>query len=612
MKPSKTRFAPQPWWCLPRRGALWGLATHADHDALLVGSQERVDALWFIDGGVARCAGDVPGDLRAVAWADAHTAVLVVEMRTPGQGAGPGSVIMRDVRGAVADRVVAEIPLCGYRCTLTVDRAGRRAVVNSHRAVYLVDLHEGRAREIEAYDDDAGVICGAISPDGARVLAVCNAVAGARLFDADTGAPLSNMAGAVRSGVVAACFDPTGRTVAAITLGAHMLVVWNVSDGSVRFVRDGACQHPPALAFSPDGTHLALSEHGRRVTLLDARDGRVVSETKLPGGYALRLVFSRDGRALFATVGAEVFVIPTTSPAPAAPVTDPAAFGPWTPMLAGNHVGYLTGGCVDRSGRTWAVGSDGRALTSHDDATWRPVKLPRRPNFDGVCAGDDGTLWLYGQGFVLTARDGGFEETRLRGRPDVVAMASTREATLAASREAIFVLDRETGAWRHSKPAALEGGWHRDLAIDDRGVFLLASGMYERGFVAASTDAARTWTLLPLEGCAALHCVACAGDAVYVGGDRGALYRSDDRGARWERLDAPPGLERETWRALVARGDVVYAAASDDTVWRSGDRGAQWTRVLRADVRRLLWTPRGHVLGVGAGPIFRRSEDLLP
>lgn len=604
MKPQNTRFAPQRWWNHPKGGSLWGLATHPDFDGLLVGSYEHSDALWVIDGGVARCAGDVPEDLRAVAFADAQTAVLVVEARAPGEPSGPGLVIVRDLRGATPDRVVARLPLCGFRCNLTVDRAGRRAVVNSNHAVHLVDLRDGGARDIETFDGDrAGVICGAISPDGTRVLAARGSIDGARLYDADTGARVATMGGAVNNGIVAACFDPTGELAAAVTLGVPMLVVWNVADGTVRFVRKGSCDLPPALAFSPDGTRLALSEHGRRVTLFDTRDGQVVSETKISDGYALRLAFSRDGGTLFVADNKEVLTIPVGASEPAAPTNDPAALGAWTSMLAGNRLGYLTGGCVDRDGRVWAVGSGGRVHTSLDDATWEPVKLTRRPNLNGVCAGVDGGLWLFGEGIILTARDGRFSESKLRARPHIVAMASSRDATVAASYQEIFTLDPATDAWRRAKPAALETGWHHDLAVDDRGAFYLASGMYERGFVATSTDPARAWTLLPIEGCAAMHCVACAGDDVYAGGDNGALYRSDDRGARWERLASP--TEKVTWRAIVARGSVVFAAASDDTVWRSDDRGARWARVLRAAVQRLVWTPRGNVLAIGAGPIFR-------
>jgi photosystem II stability/assembly factor-like uncharacterized protein len=449
------------------------------------------------------------------------------------------------------------------------------------------------------------VLCGAISPDGTRVLAARGSVDGARLYDADTGALVRDMADVGHHGVVALCFDPTGTLAAAITLGDHMLVVWNVADGSVRFVRDGSSDLPPSLAFSPDGARLALSEHGRRVTLLDARDGRVVDATKIPDGYALRLAFSRDGGALFVADSKEVLVIPVGAPAPASPTTDPAALGAWTSMPPGNRLGYLTGSCVDGDGRAWVVGSGGRVLTSTDDATWGPVKLARRPNLNGVCAGSDGALWLYGEGVIFTARGDGFDETKLRGKPHVVAMAASRDATVAASYEELFVLDRATGAWARSKPAALEGGWHHGLAVDDRGAFFLASGMYDRGFVAWSTDPARGWTRLPIEGCAAMQCVACAGDDVYAGGRGGGLYRSGDRGARWERLASPT---ETPWRAIAARGSVVYAAADDDGVYRSNDRGERWERVLRADVRSFLWTPRGRVIAVGAGPMFSRVE----
>ncbi len=607
MKSPKTRFAPQRWWNHPKGGSLWSLATHPAHDALLVGSVQRPDSLWLLDG-AARCVGDAPDELRAAAWADANTAVLVVEARASGASSGPVRVVLRDVTGVVPDRVVATLPLAGHRCNLTVDRAGRRAVVNSNVGVHLVDLGAGGARIVEAFDGDrAGVICGALSPDGRLVLAARGSVDGVRRYDADTGARVGVMGGDVTNGVVAMCFDPTGALAAASTLSAPSLVVWNILDGTVRFVREGSPDRPPALAFSPDGTLLALSEHGGHVTVLDTRDGRVVHTARSLDGYALRLAFARDGGALFAADGGEVHVFPVGATAPARPTVKPAAPREWETLLAGNHVSYLTGGCVDAAGRAWLVGQSGRVLASTDDATWEPVKLARRPYLHGACAEPGGAVHLYGEGVVVTTSDGDLRESRMRGKANVVTMAASATVTVAAGYNQLFVLDRATGAWASVKPAALEGGWHHELAVDARGVFFLASGSDEQGFVAA-WDGAGEWRRLALDDCGAMWCVACAGDDVYAGGAKGALFRSADGGAHWERRPSPSATA--TWRALVARGAVVYAAGDDDAVYRSDDRGQRWERVLRAEVRKLVWTPRGRVVGVGSGPVFGCVEEV--
>lgn len=82
-RPSKPRIAPERWWQHPFRGCVWALASHPDHDALLV--------------------------------------------------------------GGAPDRVVAALPDAGYRTSLTVERAGAFALVNSSQAMHLVDLRGGEA-----------------------------------------------------------------------------------------------------------------------------------------------------------------------------------------------------------------------------------------------------------------------------------------------------------------------------------------------------------------------------------------------------------------------------------------------------------------------------------
>jgi len=245
---------------------------------VLVGSERPTDALWTLAQGRACCVGDVQGLLRAAAWVDTHTLVLAVEHRPVGAPAGPMTVLLRNLAGSEPDRVVVQLPDAGFRTTLTVDRAGRRVVVNTSRGVHLLSLRDDSlVRDIEVFQGDrAGVICGAISPDGTLCLAARASVDGVRLYATNTGALLRHLGGAVTNGIVDACFDPTGTLVAALTLNDHRLFVWNVSDGSVRFQRACGTAPPPALAFSPDGSRLAVSEEGHRVLLLDTRDGAVV------------------------------------------------------------------------------------------------------------------------------------------------------------------------------------------------------------------------------------------------------------------------------------------------------------------------------------------------
>lgn len=588
---------------------MWALATHPTHDRVMAGGALAARALWVLGADETRCAGDAPGELRAAQWIDDTRAVLAVEAHEMGGPAGPLTVIVRDLAGGAGDRVVASLPNAGFRTTLTVDRAGRRAVVNTNEAVHLVDLTGGSPpRVVERFDGDrAGLICGAISPDGTRVLAARGAAPGVRLYDADTGALVRRMAGAVRNGIVDACFDPTGQCVAALTLDAQRLVVWNLSDGSVRFTADGPSDLPPALAFSQDGARLAWSEHGHRVAILDARDGRVLAAGKSLDGYAFRLAFTRDDRALLVADDVEVHAIALEG-APPAIGAERLAAGAWRALLAGHGVSYLTGGCVDDDGALWVVGQSGRAFTSADEGvTWGAVKVGKRPYLHGACRARDGAMHLFGDGVILTSRGGAFDATKMPSRGNVVAMASTAQATVALSYQCLFVRAPHDDAWVRVSPEVLAEGWCHDIVVDARGTLWVASGSYDQGFVARADDPRGPWTSTAFD--APIWCVACDGDDVYACGERGAMWRGEGRGARWERLASP--IDGAAWRALAARAGVVYAATELGEVCRSDDRGATWSLAHRGPAEELLITARGTVVAVGNGPLWGCVDATL-
>lgn len=603
---TKTKLAPRRWWSHPYRHSVWALATHPDHDAVLVGSEEPAGSLWVLDRGVARPLGDAPGLLRDAAWAGGSHVVLAVEDRAPGQYQGPLRVVVRDARGVEPDRVVARCDVGAGRTTLTVDRAGEVALVDSGHAMHAIDLRRGDVWLFEgAGGDPVAAVGGALSPDGALALAAHARVGGARLYDVGARRRLMRLPGDATGGVVAAAFAPTGGLAAALTLGPRRLLVWSVPDGALRFARDGASDLPPALAFSPDGSRLAVSERGHALVILDAADGSVVGATKTLDGYAFRLAFSRDGRALYVADGAEVHVV---SLGGAAPPDAPVALAPppraFASVLAGNGFSYHTGGCVDARGDAWIVGQNGSVLTSRDEGrTWTRIPMRARPYLHGVCACADGALRVYGDKALAAVRDGVVTPEATPGKANLVTMASSPKVTLAASYDKLYRRARDADAWERLDPPALRGGWHHILAVDDEGSFYLASGSLGEGFVARADALGDAWSRLPLAPAAgACWSVACDGARVFVGADRGAVYRSDDRGARWRATTAPGPTEPAV--SMVARGEVLYAAFGDGTVHRSDDGGARWSRVLDANIRALVRTPRGRVLAVGDDALF--------
>ena len=75
-----------------------------------------------------------------------------------------------------------------------------------------------------------------------------------------------------------------------------------------------------------------------------------------------------------------------------------------------------------------------------------------------------------------------------------------------------------------------------------------------------------------------LNRIAAAGpDRLYMAGEAGALYRSDDGGATWRALPSPYG---GSWFGLLALdADTVLAAGLRGRLFRSEDGGESWTHV---------------------------------
>ena len=76
------------------------------------------------------------------------------------------------------------------------------------------------------------------------------------------------------------------------------------------------------------------------------------------------------------------------------------------------------------------------------------------------------------------------------------------------------------------------------------------------------------------------HLNAIAADGprrLYLAGEAGALYRSDDAGATWRALESPYG---GSWfAALGPEPGALLVAGLRGRLFRSGDAGATWTRI---------------------------------
>jgi hypothetical protein len=123
----------------------------------------------------------------------------------------------------------------------------------------------------------------------------------------------------------------------------------------------------------------------------------------------------------------------------------------------------------------------------------------------------------------------------------------------------------------------------------------LGKGAPPQSRVARSTDGGRSWTLLSLTGgfVSSLRIDPADTRRIYATLGKDGLYRSDDQGATWERIDAQLPLHYVDALA-VAPGGAVYAGDfTNPGVYRSDDHGATWAQLQGSpneNVIFLAWT----------------------
>jgi len=106
-----------------------------------------------------------------------------------------------------------------------------------------------------------------------------------------------------------------------------------------------------------------------------------------------------------------------------------------------------------------------------------------------------------------------------------------------------------------------------------------AIGAY--GLVFRTEDGGATWLpaadLLDNPEMKHLYAIRAAGDEVYIAGEQGALYRSADGGASFNRLNSPYG--GSFFGLTIAPAGRVLAYGLRGNVFLSEDRGDQWRKI---------------------------------
>lgn len=247
--------------------------------------------------------------------------------------------------------------------------------------------------------------------------------------------------------------------------------------------------------------------------------------------------------------------------------------------------------------RLVVVGERGHILFSDDEgATWAQAKVPVQVMLTAVRMLDAQTGWVVGHdAAILRTRDGG-----------------------------------ETWQLVHHAPQAqlpLLDVWFRDA---DYGFAVGAFGAF-----LASTDGGDTWTCR--NGCwdeddragepPLLHApdsdfeddfhlntiVPAGAGRLFLAGEAGVLYRSDDGGQTWLALPSPYG---GSWFGALALGaDTVLVAGLRGRLFRSEDAGENWSQVetgTTATLTDLIQVTPDRILITGlAGALLVSSDNGL-
>ena len=191
--------------------------------------------------------------------------------------------------------------------------------------------------------------------------------------------------------------------------------------------------------------------------------------------------------------------------------------------------------------RLVAVGERGHVLVSTDGGMkWKQARVPVRALLTAVHMHDERLGWAVGHdAVILRTEDGG----------------ATWEVAHHAPKEERPLLDV----------------WFRD---EKNGY---AVGAY--GYFLGTRDGGRTWKPRTIDkDDFHLNALVPAGNGrLYIAGEAGAIYRSDDGGDTWRKLSSP--YTGSWFSALVLDANELLLLGLRGNMYRSEDGGESWTRV---------------------------------
>jgi len=248
--------------------------------------------------------------------------------------------------------------------------------------------------------------------------------------------------------------------------------------------------------------------------------------------------------------------------------------GPEQAVIAPLASQALTLDAAVAGNRIVAVGERGHILVSRDGGTsWEQVPVPTRSTLTGVCFADADHGWAVGHdSVILRTTDGG------------------------ASWERVH--------WAPEDEAPFFDVWFADA---QHGVAVGAYGSY-----ATTSDGGETWAFEEIDpdGWHLHRMIESPGGRLFIAGEAGMVYRSDDNGSSWQALPSP--YEGSFFGVLGLEDDVVLLFGLRGHLFRSEDAGESWTAIETGTLAMLtdaVQLEDGTLVICGLRGVLLASED---
>jgi photosystem II stability/assembly factor-like uncharacterized protein len=211
-------------------------------------------------------------------------------------------------------------------------------------------------------------------------------------------------------------------------------------------------------------------------------------------------------------------------------------------------------------------------LSDNGGISWRQAKVPVSVTITALAFPTPELGWAVGHGgVVLHTADGG--ETWFK---QLDGNEAARVADLAAQTSGDITLQQRTAQLVADGPDKPFMAVH---FADDRHGFIV--GAY--GLIFGTEDGGRTWKswLDRVDNPKGLHinAIAVAGETRYLAGEQGLLLRSDDAGQHFIRLSSPyPG----SFFTATTSDRTLLVAGLKGNAFRSNNRGATFNKLIEA------------------------------